>query len=98
MRFKVSSQAEREIDEIFLYWAKRAGLDVADRLVEAIEAQFAILGEYPHIGRKCDQIAPGIRSFPAGNYLIYYRHTRGVTSILHVFHGARDQGKAFRTS
>jgi toxin ParE1/3/4 len=98
MRFKVSRPAERELDEIFLYWARRASLEVADRLIESLEEQFARLAENPHAGRKCDEIAPGVRSFPAGKYLIYYRHARGITSILHVFHGAREQGRAFEKS
>jgi plasmid stabilization system protein ParE len=32
----------------------------------------------------------------AGKYLIYYRKKRGIIHILHVFHGARDQARAFR--
>jgi len=98
MRFKVSRQAARELDEIFLYWARRASLAAADRIIERIEEQFARLAENPHAGRKCDEIAPGVRSFPAGRYLIYYRHARAITAILQVFDGARDQGKAFEAS
>jgi toxin ParE1/3/4 len=98
MRFKVSRQAQRELDHIFLYWARCAGLDVADRLIEAIESQFALLAEHPGMGRKCEDISPGVRSFPAGKYLIYYRHAKGVTAILHVFHGARNQTEAFETT
>jgi toxin ParE1/3/4 len=96
MRFHVSKKAERELDEIFVYWAKRAGLDVADRLLESIEERFALLGDYPFVGRKRDDISPGVSSFLAGKYLIYYRKKRGIIHILHVFHGARDQARAFR--
>jgi toxin ParE1/3/4 len=95
MRLRVSKKAEKELDEIFVYWARRAGLDVADRLVDAIEAHFALLGDLPHAGRRCDEIAPGILSFPVGKYLIYYRKAREIVYILHVFHGARDQARAF---
>jgi hypothetical protein len=38
-----------------------------------------------------------VRCFPAGKYLIYYRNTRRGTDILHIFHGARDQKRAFKT-
>ena len=30
MRYRVSKDAERDLDETFLYWAKRAGLKVAE--------------------------------------------------------------------
>jgi plasmid stabilization system protein ParE len=43
-----------------------------------------------------EDIAAGVKSFPAGKYLIYYRKTRRGTEILHVFHGAQDQRRAFR--
>ena len=91
IRFRISKNALRELDEIFVYWDTRASLEVADRLVEAIEEHFALLAESPGIGRRCDEIAAGVRCFPAGKYLIYYRKARGSVEILHVFHGARDQ-------
>jgi len=40
--------------------------------------------------------AVGVKCFPAGKYLIYYRAMHGGTDILHVFHGARDQRKALK--
>ena len=91
IRFRLSKNALRGLDEIFVYWATRASLEVADRLVEALEERFALLAESPGIGRRCDEIAAGVRCFPAGKYLIYYRKARGSVEILHVFHGARDQ-------
>ena len=96
MCYRVSSAAEQDLDEIFLYWAKRAGLQVADRLMESITERFWLLGEYPDAGRSAQDIAPGVRCFPAGKYLIYYRPTRRVTDILHIFQGAQDQKRAFQ--
>ena len=96
MKYRVSKDAERDLDEIFLYWAKQAGVDVADRLIDSITERFWLPADYPGIGRVVDNIAPGVRCFPAGKYLIYYRKTRSRTEILHVFHGARDQARAYR--
>ena len=91
MRFHLSRKAERELDEIFVYWAMRAGLEVADKLIDSIEERFALLGDYPFVGRKRDDIAPGVYSFLAGKYLIYYRKKRGIIHILHIFHGAQHR-------
>jgi toxin ParE1/3/4 len=96
MQFHVTKKAERELDQIFVYCAQRAGVNVADRLIDSMEEQFALLGDYPFVGRKCDELAPGVFRFPAGNYLIYYRKKRGMIQIIHVLHGARDQVLAFR--
>jgi toxin ParE1/3/4 len=95
MRYRVSRNAERDLDEIFLYWAKRAGLKVADRLMDSITERFWLLGEHPDAGRSVEDIAPGVRCFSAGKYLIYYRHARRVTDILHIFHDAQGQKRAF---
>lgn len=69
---------------------------VADRLIDSIIERFWILGEHPDAGRPSENIAPGVRCFPAGKYLIYYRKTRRGTDILHIFHGARDQKHTFK--
>ncbi|MGD0681728.1 MAG: type II toxin-antitoxin system RelE/ParE family toxin [Terracidiphilus sp.] len=96
MQFHVTKKAEEDLDNIFVYWAQCAGIDVADRLIDSIEERFSLLGDYPFVGRKCEEIAPEVFRFLAGDYLIYYRKRRSIIYILHVFHGARDQTRAFR--
>src|SRR5579863_10260275 len=91
MRYRVTKQAERDLDEIYAYWATRASPETADRLIDNVIERFRLLGEYPGAGRPSEDIA-GVKCFPAGNYLIYYRARRRETDIFHVFHGARDQG------
>ena len=95
MRFRISKDAHRDLDEIFLYWARRAGWRVADRLIDSIIDRLWILGEHPDAGKTSEDVAAGVRCFPAGKYLIYYRKTRRGTDILHIFHGAGDQRHAF---
>ena len=86
MQFHVTKMAERELDQIFVYWAQRAGVDIADKLIDSIEGRFALLGDYPFVGRKCDELAPGVFRFLAGDYLIYYRKRRSMIQIIHVIH------------
>jgi toxin ParE1/3/4 len=94
-RFRVSNLARQDLDDVFLYWAQRAGPKVAERLIDGIVERFWILGQYPGLGRPCDDIAPGVKCFPAGKYLIYYRKIRSGVEIAHVFHGARRQKEAW---
>jgi toxin ParE1/3/4 len=97
MQYRVSEDAERDLEEIFMYWANRASLESADRIVDRITERFWLVGEHPNAGKLAGNIARGVRCFPAGKYLIYYRNTRRGTDILHIFHGARDQKRAFKT-
>ncbi len=96
MGYRISEGAELDLDEIFLGWAERAGLMVADRIVDQIVERFRLLGEFHEAGRSSNEIAAGVKSFPVGKYLIYYRSSGEYIEILHVFHGAREQAKAFR--
>ena len=98
MRYRVSEDAERDLDEIFVYWANRASLQAADRVVDRITERFWPPGEHPDAGRPAVDIAARVRCFPAGKYLIYYRTTRRGVDILHIFHGAREQRGAFKTA
>ena len=96
MRYRVSENAERDLDEILAYWAEHASPEIADRIIDKITDRFWLLGEHPGAGKASEGIAAGVKCFPPGKYLIYYRATRRGTDILHVFHGVRDQRKAFK--
>ncbi len=98
MRYRVSENAARDLDEIFVYWANRASPEAADRVIDKITERFWLLGLHPEAGKRAGDIAPGVKCFPAGRYLIYYRKTRRGIDILHIFHGARNQGRAFKAA
>jgi toxin ParE1/3/4 len=86
MRIRVIKTARRDLDAIYDYWAERAGPDIARDLIYSITDLFALLTEYPYAGRACDEIAPGVRVFPTGKYLIYYQKERSLIKILHILH------------
>ncbi len=51
MRYRVTRQAEEDLDEICVYWAKRASPETANRLIDSIVDRFWLLGEHPDAGR-----------------------------------------------
>jgi toxin ParE1/3/4 len=96
MPYRVSEAAERDLDEIFVYWAARVSLPIAEKVVDRITERFWLLGEYPRSGKRVPNYPHGLFCFPAGNYLIYYRPTRRGTDIIHIFHGSRNQSRALK--
>jgi toxin ParE1/3/4 len=74
------------------YVAKESvGIEIADRLIDSITSRFYLLATHPHIGRHRDQdLRPGLRSFPAGEYVILFRVDGEDVLILHVFRGTQD--------
>lgn len=70
----------------------------ADRLLEKIDSQLKILASNPGMGRKRDSLAPNLRSFPVGNYLIFYRPINEGIEVIRILHGARDIPSLFEES
>jgi toxin ParE1/3/4 len=42
------------------------------------------------IGRSRDELAPGMRSFPVGRYVVFYLPLDDGIDVVRVLHGARD--------
>ena len=49
----------------------------------------------PMMGRARDELAPGVRSFPFGRYVVFYLPLDGGIDVVRVLHGARDIDAAF---
>lgn len=48
------------------------------------------LAEQPLMTRKRDDLAPNLRGFPLGAYVILYRPIANGIEVVRVLHGARD--------
>jgi len=96
-RIRVSHRAERGLDSIWQFIAADASsLAIADSVVDAIVAHFVVLARQPKAGMSREEIDPGVRSFPSGNYLSYYRESKSHLVISRILHGKRDQLDAWR--
>ncbi len=98
MAHRIAPRAEAELDGIWYYIAKESGsTEIADRVVDSLTERFFLLARYPHIGRRRDEdLRPGLRSFPAGEYIIIYRVEDEDVLILHVIRASRDIEALFR--
>jgi plasmid stabilization system protein ParE len=94
--YRLSRDAERDLLEIARYVAEKSSVEIAERLLTEIIETIIVLGAQPGIGRAEEGFARGVLSFPSHKYNIYYRKRKGGIIVLHVFHGARDQKKAWK--
>lgn len=92
MGHRRAPQADSDLDDIWYYVASNSGsLDVADRFIESITDRFFLLARHPNIGRARDEdLRPGLRSFPVGEYIIIYRIEDEDVLILRVLRGSRN--------
>lgn len=89
-----TAQAEEDLIEIWIYIAQD-NPRAADRVLDEIEQRFFALVENPLMGRLRPDIAPELRYFVVGNYLILYRTISDGIQIVRVVHGARDLPNLF---
>jgi len=90
MQIERSTEAQRDVDEIWLHIATENSLDVADAILKRIDHAFQKIAEYPLIGRERDELAIGVRSVPVSPFLVLYRVHQDHVLILCVVHGSRE--------
>jgi toxin ParE1/3/4 len=92
----LSKEAEQDLDDIAYYIANASGsLTIAERLILSLTARFSLLARHPRLGRQRDELRPGARSFPVGNYIIVYAIAGTDVRILRVIHGSRNIAALF---
>jgi toxin ParE1/3/4 len=61
----------------------------ADRLLDLLDEKSRSLAHNPQIGKAHDDVAPGVRHFPVGRYLILNRDIGDGVEIVRYVHGMR---------
>ena len=89
-----TAQADEDLIDLWAYIAQD-NLDAADHLLDEFEKKFALLAGQPRLGAARSDIAPGLRHFPVGRYLILYREIDDGIEVVRVMHGARRLSDLF---
>src|SRR5689334_17095160 len=90
MAYRLAPQAEADLEDIAFYIFLASGnLESADRVIQSIAERFDLLASYPYAGRARDDLRPGIRAFPVGDYVILYRIEGSDVAIVRIAHGSR---------
>ena len=85
------------VGDLLDIWFYIAADDIAaaDRLLDRFESIFSMLARSPMLGRARDELLPGLRSFPVGDYLVFYKLIRGGVAIARVLSGFRSLDDIF---
>ena len=89
-----TAQADEDLIDIWVYIAQDNSA-AADHLLDEFEKKFALLAGQPRLGAARSDIAPGLRHFSMGNYLILYREIDPGIEVVRVVHGARRLSHLF---
>ena len=88
-RFALTTEARKDLDEIWQYIAVESEI-TADKVIAEIIQRFPLLAEFPEMGRERTELAPFMGSFSVGRYIIFYRPGELGIAIVRILHGARD--------
>jgi len=89
-----TDQAIQDLDDIHDFVAEDDPAAAA-RLMDELEQKCGALAQTPAMGRARDELAPSLRSFPVGKYVIFYRLNEAGIEIDRVLHGAWDLKSIF---
>ena len=98
MAHHVSRRAGTDLDDIALHTLLTWGAPQMERYMRSLDARFLWLAENPDLGRRRDEITPGLRSFLEGSHSIFYRMTGEDIEIVAVLHHAQNATQALGAS
>ena len=90
----IRPRAKADLADIWGYIAEDSEAR-ADAFVESIDMKLQTLAENPSIGKGREALGEGIRSFPVGRYIIFYRPLLDGIDVIRVLHSARDLDAVF---
>lgn len=88
-RLTLSPRAQTDLVEIWSYIADDNEVN-ADAFVERLNTALRMLVQQPDAGRRREDLAAGLRSFPVGRYIIFYHSRKTTLEIVRVLHAARN--------
>ena len=86
---RLSPRAKADLVEIWSYIADDSVAN-ADTFVDDLNETIQLLANQPGSGRRREELAPEILSFPFRRYVIFYRANPDAIEIVRVLHGAMD--------
>jgi plasmid stabilization system protein ParE len=89
MKLRLSPRAQKDLKKIFVWYAEKAGLKVADQITNSINNLIKVIPSHPNLG----YIEPSLKSFPQSfrtcidvpNYKIIYWVEEDIVKVATVF-------------
>ena len=88
-RFKISRQADRDLEDMWVYVAQNDSL-AADLFLAKVIDTFPMLAQFPEMGRSRKELSEELRSFTVKPYIIFYKRIETYIEIVRILHQSRD--------
>ncbi|RBP35917.1 toxin ParE1/3/4 [Roseimicrobium gellanilyticum] len=81
--------SKQDYNDIYSYIAADSPKHAAN-LLRKLDARLQVLSENNLMGRRRPELAEDLRSYPEGNYVIFYQPFEDGIILIRVLHSARD--------
>lgn len=92
-RVVYSAASRSDMQAIWLWYARESGTDLADRILDTIEARIARLGTYPALGPPRPDIAATARALAVNRWIVLYEIQPGHVRVIRVQDSVQDLSK-----
>ena len=89
-RHVLSPRAKRDLAGIWNYTRKNWGEGQAELYIRTVQAAIETVAADPGLGRSCDHVRKGYRSFPAGSHVLFFRVTAAGIDVVRILHPRMD--------
>lgn len=84
----LSPNARLDLIGVADYTTEQWGAAQAARYINQLESCLDRLGGHPLLGRRCDEIRPGLRRYEEGKHVIFYRRYMDDIGIVRILHAS----------
>ncbi len=93
-RLRVSEVAQDDLLQLYTFTAEK-NVEAAVRLMRTFQQKFALLAQFPEMGKERNEIVIGWRSLLVGKYIVLYQVHEDILEITRVRHGSTDLKNLF---
>jgi toxin ParE1/3/4 len=95
-RVQFAPAALQDLRDIWRGLAEYGTLTLADAKIAMLQDKLMLLSQFPESGRRREELAIGMRSFPAVEFVIFYRVFDDYIQIVRILSGRRDIESIFK--
>jgi toxin ParE1/3/4 len=94
-RYDLARRAVTDLLEIVRYTKQKWGQEQAQRYREELDLALQQLSLTPDLGRRREEIVPGLRSYPVAQHVAFYVPRKSTVLVLRILHPRMNVDAAF---
>lgn len=94
--YHLTRDALTDLKDIGAYTQREWEMDQRRKYLEDFESYFEHLSEMPGIGRKVSYLRAGMRAYPIGSHVVFYRQDKTGITVIRILHQSQNEMRAFK--